>query len=91
MGWKRVWERDGILVGEHSFVMTALPMAVPEWPKDDEELENLESVVTSNVGPLLYREELDKLAGGLNPHATARQKCEAALLAVRRASDEAMR
>ena len=50
MGWERVWERDGILVGEHSFVMTALPLAVPEWTNDDEELANLSlAIIAINV------------------------------------------
>lgn len=70
--------------------LTTVPEPKPDWVNNERELTHLEAFVIRKVGRLVHRDELARVAGDFNPHPTLRQRCEAVLLAIRRAESDAI-
>jgi hypothetical protein len=76
-------EAGGEIVGDHATALTFHPITVPDWLDDEYELMQLEMILKNDGHGFSYRRELAVIAGDFNENPTRRQRCEAALLAVR--------
>jgi hypothetical protein len=89
LGWKALRvDRRGRITGDHPTVLTTVPLIVPDWLSNEVKLASLESVISLRVGESAYRQSLGKIAGDFNPNPTARQRCEAVLMAARQARED---
>jgi hypothetical protein len=87
-GWLNIRaELNGRIRADHPTILTTVPLFVPDWPNSESRLRHLESVIRQMGLSEAYRRELSGLAGAFNPKPTPRQRCEAALMAVRNPDD----
>jgi hypothetical protein len=84
LGWTKIrCEASGRILASHPSVLTTVPLRVPDWINYRVHMSRLEETVKERGWAIDYRNKLNEIAGDFNPSPTARQRCEAILLAAR--------